>query len=243
MHWVYLSPHFDDVILSCGGLIYEQVWRGQTVEIWTLCAGEVPPGPLSSFAQELHARWGTGVETVRLRAAEDRQACEQMGAIHRHLDVPDCIYRKTPEGDFVVHGEEDLFQLLPESEQTLGVRLGYHIRRMLPPYARVVSPLGVGGHVDHRLTRAMAESLHRHIWYYADYPYVAKLDFDPAEWLSGDLKVYHARVSKDGLNAWQNGIAAYQSQISTFWSSAEAMRKAIAKYKRSKNGTRLWRQV
>ena len=243
MHWVYLSPHFDDAILSCGGLIYEQVWRGQTVEIWTLCAGEIPPGPLSPFAQELHLRWGTSAETVRLRAAEDREACQQVGAVYHHLDIPDCIYRRTPEGDFIVHGETDLFQPLPETEQALAARLGHRIRQMLPPFARVVSPLGIGGHVDHRLTRAAAEAIHKPVWYYADYPYVERQAFDPADWLSGDLKTYHVCVSKVGLSAWQNGVAAYSSQISTFWSSVDAMRKAIEAYRRAKGGTRLWRQV
>jgi LmbE family N-acetylglucosaminyl deacetylase len=244
VHWVYLAPHFDDVILSCGGMIYEQVWRGQAVEVWTICAGEVPPGPLSPFAEELHLRWGTSVETVRLRSAEDREACKRVGAIHRHLDLPDCIYRRTPQGDFIVHGEADLFQPLPESEKATAARLGRRIRQILPPYARVVSPLGIGGHVDHRLTRAAAETLGRQVWYYADYPYVVQQPaFDPAEWLPGEAKAYHICVSKMGLDAWQMGIAAYESQISTFWNDETAMRKAIARYKRAKGGSRLWRPV
>ena len=45
MHWIYLSPHFDDAVLSCGGMIWEQVHSGETVEIWTLCAGQIPKGP------------------------------------------------------------------------------------------------------------------------------------------------------------------------------------------------------
>ena len=28
MRWIYLSPHFDDAVLSCGGLIWEQTHSG-----------------------------------------------------------------------------------------------------------------------------------------------------------------------------------------------------------------------
>jgi LmbE family N-acetylglucosaminyl deacetylase len=50
MRWIYLSPHFDDAVLSCGGLIFEQARQGIPIEIWTIFAGNPPPGPLSMFA-------------------------------------------------------------------------------------------------------------------------------------------------------------------------------------------------
>ena len=28
MRWIYLSPHLDDAVLSCGGLIFEQSRQG-----------------------------------------------------------------------------------------------------------------------------------------------------------------------------------------------------------------------
>jgi LmbE family N-acetylglucosaminyl deacetylase len=33
MRWIYLSPHFDDAVLSCGGLIFDQAQAGTPVEI------------------------------------------------------------------------------------------------------------------------------------------------------------------------------------------------------------------
>ena len=59
MRWIYISPHFDDAVLSCGGLIFEQARQGIPVEIWTICAGDAPPGPLSQLAQDCHVQWGT----------------------------------------------------------------------------------------------------------------------------------------------------------------------------------------
>jgi len=68
MHWIYLSPHFDDVALSCGGLVWEQVQAGKAVSIWTVCAGSASVGDLSPFAKELHMRWEVDEnETEQLR--------------------------------------------------------------------------------------------------------------------------------------------------------------------------------
>ena len=70
MEWIYLSPHFDDIAYSCGGLVWEQVNSGQMVSIWTICAAYPPPGPLSSFASILHERWGTGREAITRLSAK-----------------------------------------------------------------------------------------------------------------------------------------------------------------------------
>src|SRR5512136_66244 len=73
MRWIYLSPHFDDAVLSCGGLIHEQACQGLQTEIWTIFAGDPPPGPLSEFAQQTHVLWGitSGEDMVAMRRAED----------------------------------------------------------------------------------------------------------------------------------------------------------------------------
>ena len=94
MDWVYFSPHLDDVALSCGGLISQQARTGEKVEIWTVCAGDPPPGSLSPFAEELHARWQTGREATASRRQEDLASCNRLSASCRHLPVPDCIYRR-----------------------------------------------------------------------------------------------------------------------------------------------------
>ena len=69
MRWIYLSPHFDDAVLSCGGLIRAQSQEGLAVEIWTIFAGDPPPGPLSEFALKIHARQNQEPELPRYRRA------------------------------------------------------------------------------------------------------------------------------------------------------------------------------
>ena len=242
MRWIYLSPHADDVALSCGGLLWEQVQRSDIVEIWTICAGDPPPVSLSPFASSLHARWQTGVEASAVRRGEDRLSCADLGAGYRHFSLPDCIYRRSPEnGDALYASEEAIFGNLHPEENNLVREVSREISAELPAQARLVCPLAIGGHVDHRLVCAAAGLLGRQLWYYADYPYVQKLGrvFSPEEaplWKSRSF-----RVSPAGLDAWVRAVAAHASQVSTFWPDKASMRLALVDYSQGMGGVRMWR--
>lgn len=242
MDWVYLSPHLDDVAFSCGGLVWEQVQSGQKVTVWTICAGDPPPGPWSDFAQSLHERWGVGREAVTQRRSEDLRACQRLGAAWRHFPIPDCIYRKSPEsGEALYNSEEGLFGEIHLQEQGLVDRLGQMLKGLLPAGARVVCPLCLGGHVDHRLTRAAAERTGRALWYYADYPYVQRAGVqleDKTEGMSGRI----LRLSEADLEAWVEAAGAYASQVSSFWANMEAMQGSIRGYAGQIGGVELWRR-
>lgn len=242
MDWVYLSPHLDDVAFSCGGLVWEQVQRGQKVAIWTICAGDPPPGPLSGFAQALHARWQVGREAVSQRRSEDVRACLRLGATWRHFSIPDCIYRKSPEsGEGLYVSEEGLFGEIHAEEQGLVEKVRQMLSRRLPDAAKIACPLSLGGHVDHRLTRAAAEGTGRALWYYADYPYVQREGVrleDKTAGMTGEV----FRLSEEGLEAWVEAAAAHASQVSSFWTDMEALRGSIRVHAGHIGGAKLWRR-
>lgn len=242
MHWIFLSPHFDDAVLSCGGIIWEELHRGAQVSIWTVCAAPPPPGALSPFAEALHARWGTGAQATEQRRQEDMAACQGLGASYRHLDLCDCIYRRGANGEFLYASESSLTGALHPADQTWMERLSTELERLIPPRARLVSPLSIGNHVDHQLTRASAERLRRRLWYYADYPYVQSRPAQLAEMLSSSWQPAHFKVTEQGLAAWQASIAAHASQISTFWRDQPSMQQAIRAYWALENTTNLWKK-
>jgi LmbE family N-acetylglucosaminyl deacetylase len=252
MHWIYLSPHIDDVALSCGGLAWEQAQAGHRVEIWTLCAGDPPPGDFSPFAQELHTRWQTGPEAAAARRMEDIASCAQLGATPRHFSLPDCVYRRAgldygypnlspPPGEhFLYPDREAIFGQLHPLEAELVRQVGQHLAHQLPEDAQLVIPLSVGGHVDHRLARAAIEGISRPAWYYADYPYIVQQPGSLDEWLPAGAQPVAFRISAPALEAWCQAIAAHRSQISTFWPGLAAMRADIAAYCQRSSGAMLY---
>jgi LmbE family N-acetylglucosaminyl deacetylase len=243
MIWVYLSPHLDDVALSCGGLVWEQSQVGHQVIVLTVCAGNPPDMPLSAFAKSLHDRWEAGVEAIVERRREDLVSCQEMGARAIHLSIPDCIYRRSDDDDNpICDSEESLTDSSHHDEGDLIRRLCEDLRQFIPAEGEIICPLTLGGHVDHVLTRRAVEGLGRDLWYYADYPYVDK-NSAPVQRLIGEgwtSKVFP--VSCMGLDAWVRAVAAHASQISTFWTDSGAMRNALVEYYRQEMGVRLWRK-
>jgi len=241
MRWIYLSPHFDDAVLSCGGMIWQQAQAGHSVEIWTTCAGDPPAGPLPPLAAQLHARWQTGSQAVSARRAEDIAACQAVSAAWRHLDMPDCIYRRLPNGAPLIQNNDDLWvNRLDDRAAPDVARVRAWLAANLPGRCRLVAPLTIGGHIDHHITRAAAQSLGRALWYYADYPYVATHRVNVRAWLGPGWSRRRQPVTPQGLAAWQAGIAQYTSQITTFWGSLEEMRAAMQDYL-AQGGNVLWK--
>jgi LmbE family N-acetylglucosaminyl deacetylase len=239
MRWIYLSPHFDDVALSCGGLLWEQTRSGIAVEIWTVCAGDPPPGPPSDFARRMHAIWKTSSaeETVTLRRIEDQNAARRIGAAVQHLTIPDAIYRRSPADELLY--TETVFGTPNPDDSQLAEEVARQISQNLTQYDTLVCPLAVGGHIDHRITRAAAELLNRPLWYYADIPYLLNHPDELAPMTTGmTSKTFF--VSSKGLTAWQNSIAAHASQISSLFTDLQDMRQRIKEYQQSNSGLPLW---
>ena len=164
MNWIFLSPHFDDIALSCGGLVWELAQAGEPVSIWTVCAGDPPRRKLSAFAQAIHERWETGTGAVEQRRAEDRVSCAAMHASHRYINNPDCIYR--PRNKAIPHyypSGADLFgKVHPAERKNLVRRLSRIFQKEIHPSSQIVCPLTLGNHVDHQITRKAAEQAAPH---------------------------------------------------------------------------------
>jgi LmbE family N-acetylglucosaminyl deacetylase len=238
---IYLSPHLDDAALSCGGLIWEQTHSGDAIQVWTICAGDPPRKRLSPFAEGLHQRWQIGKEAPALRREEDKQSCHILGAKYRHLDIPDAIYRLHPKTkEYLYNSEEAIMGNLAKSERPLLRRVTTQIAEHLPQDSLLISPLSLGNHVDHQLTRQAAEVQKATLAFYADFPYVIDHKSTLYSLLPHSCQPITYTISQEGLTAWQDSIATYASQISTFWENTGQMKEAICNYQEMVGGITLW---
>jgi LmbE family N-acetylglucosaminyl deacetylase len=240
MRWIYISPHFDDAILSCGGLIWKQVQKGIPVEIWTICAGDAPPGPLSPLAVACHLQWGieSAEDIISARRLENQEAASLVGADTVNFSIPDCIYRQSATGELLY--PEDVFAPIHPIEKDLDVDISTALESELKPDDFIVSPLAVGGHLDHVLTRLSLEKLERQIWYYADIPYLINNPEMLVPAAKG-LKKTRFPISKTGLEVWRSAISAYATQILMLFGTSEKMQQAIREYWENQRGIFLWR--
>jgi LmbE family N-acetylglucosaminyl deacetylase len=231
---VFISPHFDDAVLSCGGTLHQLVKDGQTVRVMTMMAGlfndELPHTPI---LEDLHQRWQIGENPLLARQREDINALQSLGVEFMHVPLTDCVYRLADDIP-LYPSEESLFgEVHPNDYATRFLNeVGLPFRES-PKIVYV--PLGVGHHVDHQVVRDWGlcilrqKSDHVTIKFYAEYPYLnAEHSIDEAlTHFSILLTSNNVILDEDDIKAKVDAIAHYKSQISTFWKSITAMEDDI----------------
>ncbi|HIE39625.1 MAG TPA: GlcNAc-PI de-N-acetylase [Anaerolineales bacterium] len=241
---IYLSPHLDDVALSCGGRIRLQVRAGVRVRVVTVFAGGLA-GALTPFAQALHHQWGLGRDAPAARRAEDRAALALLGAEPTHWNLPECIYRSATDGAFLYPTWEALWGPLHPADGPLLKELARRIGA-LPEAATLYVPLGAGGHVDHRLVRRAAEAAARPLLYYEEYPYAEDPRAVEAALEGARWEPEPVFLDEEVLEAKIAAVACYRSQLSTFWADEAEMAEHLRAYGLQVGGGRLaeryWRR-
>ena len=171
MH-LFLSPHLDDAIFSCGGLIAQLA--PERVRVVTCFTQSVLQPQGFALACQTDKGLAADVDYMALRREEDRQACAHLGAECEWWDVAEAPHRGYDSA-------AKLFaELLPTDEATI-TELENRLRHLLGrTYAQTVYyPYGAGDHVDHRLLIAAVARVKtdwprvRWVQYY-DQPYTNK---------------------------------------------------------------------
>lgn len=244
MNYIYLSPHLDDAVLSCGGLIWEQVHHGDEVEIWSVFTADPPGGSLPPFAASLHERWKATDNPSLVRRKEDQRALSLLGCQWVHMNYPDCIYRRDPlTHEPIININEDLFSFDHHNEQSLIESIILDIQeRITETRGGIIAPLGIGNHVDHRITRLAAEKTIRDLLYYVEFPYAQRNPEQLEQVATEKLIPIPYQISNMGITAWVNAITCYESQISSFWSSVDEMKSVLTDYAKQPQTCALWKK-
>jgi LmbE family N-acetylglucosaminyl deacetylase len=239
MKWVYLSPHLDDAVYSCGALMDQQVKQGLQVEIWTLFAGQFDARKLSTFAKEIHQRWGTGLLSVQARRLEDQKACTFLGVVPKYYNFQDVIYRHTADDNPEIVFNDDLFRNYQSGDELIKEKIKSALGNALDELVdiQVCAPLGLGNHIDHQILRKAIDEieLKNPLYYYADFPYVIREKVAVSQ--------EHTRqyqLAEENVKVWCKAIAIYKSQISTFWDEEKEICEEINPYWQNGGGSCLW---
>lgn len=232
MRHVYLAPHLDDAVLSCGGAIHRYTATGDSVQAITVFSGESQD--LSPFVLQLHDDWGNHPQIMALRRAEETAALTLLDARVCYLGYLDAVYRTGPDGPWLYHDLKTLCgkvhpadPLALNEAKALADRLAGLIPLEDGPI--VYAPLAVGHHVDHQIVHTAARRLlpaGYRVAFYEDYPYAERPGAVEAALLAAGAE--HWRVEHIPLDAVDVGakVAAlgyYHTQMSILFGEAEAM--------------------
>jgi LmbE family N-acetylglucosaminyl deacetylase len=237
--WIFLSPHLDDAVFSCGGLLSYLAGQGVPTKIVTIFSDQVSdPTHLTDYALSLHTRWETGDVLRQTRQQEDTNACRLLGAEQVHLGFFDCIYRTLPDGSPVVTSDEELFVEIKPGEEALVRQVADKLTGILSGKNVCVCPLGLGHHIDHQITRKAVEQSQKPL-FYTDLPYGLTL---PVQVFPGMTRLSFSLPDRNA-SEWARANLLYRSQFSTFWKSPQEMIDQYNTFLEAYNGWPLWMEA
>lgn len=253
---IFLSPHPDDAVLSCGGWIYQLAQDGARPIVITLFGGDRPDQTaLSAFARSLHERWQLGDDAPARRRDEDRAACDRLGCYLIQLPFADAIYRVDEHSQPLYDSEEAIFGQVHDrvliDRVAAAVRSRVERLNSLGSLARLYTPLTAGQHVDHVITRLAAEQLPTELIYYEDYPYAERPEYMAQVWgetedALDDWVSETIGLSEGALQAKLEAFWQHRSQISTFYRDEGEVRQRMRAYAEFVGGgqpaERYWRK-
>jgi LmbE family N-acetylglucosaminyl deacetylase len=236
---IYLQPHFDDAVLSCGGTIALQQMVGVRPLVITVFGGMPRDNVLSPFATQMQQRMGLGLDpraAVQRRREEDRAALSALGADTLWLDFQDAIYRGTPP---YYPSEESLFGAVHQGDLGIDEQLAELLNTIhqRAPQAVLYAPLGIGHHVDHQLCCSAADRLAQqkvNVKFYEDFPYITQPGALVARQKELGISMEPELVEISGvIRAKEEAVALYGSQVPQLFQTEDRMRQAVREYSSS----------
>lgn len=221
-----VSPHLDDAALSAAGQLRGFVERGDVVEVVTLFAG-IPQPPYSAPAVFMHGLWDLPENPVGRRRDEDRCAHRQLGTRAMYADFLDELYRRAPDGDWLIRDGWKRAEDTGDDERELRAALTAHLYELLSSRRPdlVLTCAAVGRHVDHRRTRdaviAAAPVAGVPVRFWEDLPYAEWTSrFPPLpQWAAIGASAFEPVDDQ----AWETKLSAvrcYASQHRMLWPEA-----------------------
>ena len=213
---IYLSPHYDDAILSCGALIRRQALT-QSVKVFTV--------------------FGLPLGT---RSDEDSRAVKYLRAIPISGQRYEAMFREGFDPKSVLGHE--LTEVLPSGSATDPYRIPPEMAFADLMGHEVFCPLGVGGHIDHIVVRRLVGLLSLNVWYWEDLPYCFTRDIAP--WTQGMVsKIIPVAINSPEFKLWMDAISRYESQIPGLFGTVTEMKAKFRQYLKEVGGIRLWRKA
>ncbi len=216
---IFISPHFDDAVGSCGGLI--QVLRNVTV--YTIFTKK-PLGQLSNLALQLHKDWGLK-DAVLDRAKENINACKKLNIEFENFDFLDVVYRES-KNKYICSKLDDLFDLNHELENDLLNDIYKAILIKISKDDNLYFPMGFGNHIDHVLVHKIGLKLLKEgfcVKFYTDFSYKSNS--------VKNFKVIPFLFKQKILNVKIDACLCYISQMKDLFGSVKQAKEYFKSFK------------
>ena len=248
---IFISPHLDDAVVSCGEYIKKLKNHKEDILVITVFTGAPSAELLSAVAKQFHGAWGLGDDAVLARKKEDEAAMKLLNVDYIYLDEHECLYRIDRQGKSKYNQISEIhtndFSKDMDTIERLNSRLVEIFDKL--EVGKVFVPLGIGRHIDHIVSRKciedIAENRPLEIFYYEEIPYVCT--GQDAGWkvdLTKGLVCSIVNITDEEWLHKVEGINCYKSQLGIMWGCEEKqmnqLNEASQKYSKDCRSIRFW---
>lgn len=217
---LFISPHLDDALLSCGARIWQSTQAGQDVLVASVFTN---PSPHSADSHKT---------SYQKRISDDKQATQLLGARSVHMGFIDAPFRNKQYRDFtsiLFHHE------LPKSDRPVMLAVAKHLRQLIQESNpdEVWFPLGVGGHIDHHIvyeSSKLLKDVQAQFHYYEDLPYALLPGWNSVRW--HQLKATPEKKSQNLKTQKMSLVETSFSFVHNYMASPQDKLTAMVKYDR-----------
>jgi LmbE family N-acetylglucosaminyl deacetylase len=221
-----LSSHLDDAAFSVGPLLAELRVKARVV-VATVFTKSIPNPEGFALTCQLDKGLTADVDYMHIRRQEDKEWAKKLG-----VEVVHGPFAEAPHRGY--QSAKELFAKILETdriETDLGVWLEDLIESLNPEM--VLTPLGLGNHVDHQWVRKTAETfvsnLHT-LAYYRDQPYAVKMNEGEIHAQLGEVNPahsFHSPIGQASLDCAVTAAEAYSTQIPFQFGDIDAMDRVL----------------
>ena len=182
--YLFVSPHLDDAVLSCGGWISYLADKAEVTVASVFTNAHNSPSSLSIRRFLKECGYNDSEKLFADRRMEDKLANNLMGVKTIHLGFLDGLYRLKPQTIPI------LSDILPDSrfvypifswqlkrgkvsnhDKQLIDEVGRRVKNLIGPRTIIFAPAAVGYHLDHQIVRMACEQKFPETIFWSDFPY------------------------------------------------------------------------
>lgn len=218
---IFLGPHFDDCVLSCGELINKFIKEGNKVKAVTFFTGFPKANELSDAAKQFHSNCFLEDDSMLFRQQEDYIALGSLKCNLEHLGYYECLYRKNDKGEFLYPDLKNIYHLENYDENLID-EISEVIIKNFKDADIIFAPMGLGNHADHliinKATIKAKNKLNCELYFYEEVPYVCYYykNRKKSNWGNG-MKSKIIPISKEEWETKVKTIKCYRSQLHILW--------------------------
>ena len=223
---LFISPHLDDAVFSCGGTLARLSAEGWQTILATVFTKSVPNPTGFALECQLDKGLSAGVDYMALRREEDQRAAKKAGVNGLlWLDRPEAPHRG-------YEGAPDLFGEIRQGDE-IWAAIAEDLRGLIRRYGPgiIFAPQALGGHVDHRqVIRAALDVVPtEQVLWYRDLPYAIRHPEARLSPLLPPLRETCVNIPRY-LGTKLDACAAYSTQLGFQFGDEKRMREALSRF-------------